>query len=185
MADERKLRIQQEMFCINYVTDFNATQAAIDAGYSKDSAAEQASRLLTNVNVQHKISELVAHKIKAVNVTSQRVVSELHEIAFSDFREAYKDDGSIKDVKDMPDALRKAIASIEVEELWDGKGEDRRQIGVTKKIKFWPKDKALDQLGRYLKMFTDRMEHTGSLRLEDMVDASWKNNKSDSDSSST
>lgn len=28
-------------------------------------------------------------------------------------------------------------------------------------------------------------EHSGALRLEDMVDASWKNNKSDSGSSST
>lgn len=172
MADNKdyKLRIQQEMFCINYVANgFNATQAAIDAQYAKNSAQEQSSRLLSNDMVQRKIKELVGHKIKAVNVTHQRVLSELHEIAFSDFEEAYKEDGTIRDVKDMPASLRKAIASIEVDELWEGQGQDRTQVGVTKKIKFWPKDKALDQLGRYLKMFIDKVEHSGSLDLEAII----------------
>jgi hypothetical protein len=40
---------KQARFVQEYLIDLNATQAAIRVGYSKKTATEQASRLLTNV----------------------------------------------------------------------------------------------------------------------------------------
>ena len=49
---------RQEKFCVEYLIDLNATQAAIRAGYSKKTAEALASRLLRNVNIRGRIKEL-------------------------------------------------------------------------------------------------------------------------------
>ena len=53
----KKLTPKQQRFVEEYCVDFNGTQAAIRAGYSKNTATEQASRLLRNVNIQAAIKE--------------------------------------------------------------------------------------------------------------------------------
>ncbi len=53
-----KLTAKQKRFCEEYVIDNNATQAAIRAGYSENTAKEQASQNLTKLNIQNYISEL-------------------------------------------------------------------------------------------------------------------------------
>ena len=48
-----ELNDRQRLFCMQYVKNFfHGTKAAIAAGYSENTANEQASRLLTNVNIQ-------------------------------------------------------------------------------------------------------------------------------------
>lgn len=49
---------RQEKFCVEYLIDLNATQAAIRSGYSKRTAEALASRLLRNVNIRGRIKEL-------------------------------------------------------------------------------------------------------------------------------
>jgi len=49
---------KQELFCREYLKDFNATQAAIRAGYSEDTASQQGSRLLSNVKVSERLEKL-------------------------------------------------------------------------------------------------------------------------------
>lgn len=59
MAAKDRLNEKQEKFCLNFRKfGGNKTLAAIKAGYSKDTASAQASRLLKNVNVQKRIKEL-------------------------------------------------------------------------------------------------------------------------------
>jgi phage terminase small subunit len=52
----------------------------------------------------------------------------------------------------------------------DGRG--RRQ--TVRKVKFWDKVKGLELLGKHLKLFTEKVEHSGSLTLEQLVLASMK-----------
>ena len=49
---------KQQKFCEEYLIDLNATQAAIRAGYSEDTANQQGPRLLVNVGVQAEIQRL-------------------------------------------------------------------------------------------------------------------------------
>jgi len=49
---ELELSDKQKRFCEEYCLDWNGSKAAIRAGYSEESAKEQASRLLTNDNIQ-------------------------------------------------------------------------------------------------------------------------------------
>ncbi len=61
--------------------DFNATQAAIRAGYSEPSASQTASRLLTNDKVQDLIVVLQAEGATETQLTREFVIEGLMGIA--------------------------------------------------------------------------------------------------------
>lgn len=69
-----KIRDKQELFCNEYIVDLNATQAAIRAGYSGKTAQEQSSRLLSNVIIQDRISELKQGRIERVKIDADWVL---------------------------------------------------------------------------------------------------------------
>ena len=68
------LNPKQQRFCEEYMIDLNATQAAIRAGYAVKTATEQASRLLTNVNVSREIEKLQALQSRRTGITADRVI---------------------------------------------------------------------------------------------------------------
>ena len=55
-----KLSARQELFCLEYIRDGNATQAAIRAGYSPKQANSTGARLYANVRIRARIDELMA-----------------------------------------------------------------------------------------------------------------------------
>lgn len=71
---------QWEIFCQEYVVDFNGTQAAINAGYSKKTARSQGNRLLTNVDIQSRIKELTQKKVERIEYTQDDVMRDLIEV---------------------------------------------------------------------------------------------------------
>ena len=78
------LNNRQEMFAREYIVDFNATQAAIRAGYSRKTAGSQANDLLKKPEIQKKIEEELQDRIRRTHITQERVVLELASIAFAD-----------------------------------------------------------------------------------------------------
>lgn len=104
----------------------------------------------------------------------QRILDELKAIGTVDIRKAYDENGKLKSPHELPDELACVIASVEVEELFEGRGEEREQIGYLKKVKLWDKLRALELMGKNLKMFIDRHEHTGKVTLEELVGGSMK-----------
>ena len=54
---EKKLTERQKRFVDEYLIGLNATQAAIRAGYSENTAEQAAKRLLTFVKIQNYIQE--------------------------------------------------------------------------------------------------------------------------------
>lgn len=81
---------KQKAFVAEYLIDLNATQAAIRAGYSEKTAYAQASRLLTNVEVQEAVAQSKAERSKRTEITQDRVLQELARIGFADIRKAVK-----------------------------------------------------------------------------------------------
>ena len=56
------MNAKQSMFVTEYLTDLNATQAAIRAGYSKRTAYSIGQRLLKNVEVQNAIEQAMSER---------------------------------------------------------------------------------------------------------------------------
>ena len=65
---------KQAAFCREYLLDHNATQAAIRAGFSRRTAQEQASRLLSNVMIRREIDRLMAERSERVRIDADEVV---------------------------------------------------------------------------------------------------------------
>lgn len=98
------------------------------------------------------------------------LLRELQLIATADIKDMFDEHGSLKPIDDWPPGLSKCVEAIQVDEIWEGTGKDREQTGLTKRIKFNSKLKAIELLGKYLKMFIDRVELSGTVRtLEDLV----------------
>lgn len=77
-----KLTAKQKKFVEEYLIDLNATQAAIRAGYSPNTAQEQSSRLLSNVMVKNEIDKAMAERSRRTGINQDRVLRELAKIAF-------------------------------------------------------------------------------------------------------
>jgi phage terminase small subunit len=70
----------QERFVAEYVKDFNATRAAIEAGYSKRSASRVSFETLGYPRVQKAIRKALDKHTEKAGVTTQYVISNLKEI---------------------------------------------------------------------------------------------------------
>jgi phage terminase small subunit len=175
------LNPKQNRFVAEYLKDLNGTQAAIRAGYAPSGADVQATRLLANVSVRRAIDEALARRASRVEVKSDDILRELMRLAMVDVGEAFDDEGRLKPLKDMPVDVRRAIAGIEVHESplkmrreMDDGHIIEEPMGRAVKVRFWDKTKGLELLGKHLKLFTDKVEHSGALTLEQLVLASMK-----------
>lgn len=72
---------KQEKFCQEYLIDLNGTQAAIRAGYSKNTANEQATRLLANVSIQTYLNEIRKPLQEKTGLTQEWVLNRFKEIS--------------------------------------------------------------------------------------------------------
>jgi len=73
-----KLTDKQKIFVSNYLKNgFNATQAAISAGYSKKTARSQGQRLLTNVDIELQINKHQEKKQKQHGIEVDYIIEEL------------------------------------------------------------------------------------------------------------
>lgn len=102
----------------------------------------------------------------------ERVLAELRHLGLSDLRRLFDDNGRLKDPRNWPSEIAHAIASVEVDELFEGSGKERTHVGYTKKVKLWPKTEALKLIGQNLDLFVERHEISGKVALEDLVTAS-------------
>lgn len=157
--------LKKAAFVREYLVDMNATQAARRAGYAQKSARQAGARLMSDAAIMTEIQNASAARAERVIVTADEVLRKLLHIADVDLADLYDEHGNLKNIHDIPEATRRAMAGIEVDELWEGRGEDRTQVGVTRKVKLWDKPRALELLGKHLKLFTEVHEHRGLERL--------------------
>lgn len=137
----------------------NASEAARRAGYAEKNADVAGSKLMADPWIKAEIEKGMKERAEKTGVTAERVLQELERIALADPLDAYDENGMPRPLKDVPEGLRRTISQIDTE---TSVSED----GVTttvRKIRFWPKDKTLELLGRHLAMFQDKskVELTG------------------------
>lgn len=150
MSKDSDLTDKQRLFCQEYMVDLNATQAAIRAGYSEKTAKEIGYENLTKPHIIELISELQNKRSNKVEVTAEKVLKELAKIAFSDIRQFYNEDGSLKCPHELNDEAASLLSSMESEELFGVIDGSKCEVGKTKKIKMWDKMKALELIGKHI-----------------------------------
>lgn len=151
------LTTNEQLFCDHYLSDctFNGTKAAIAAGYSKKTAAAQASRLLRKVKVQNYLSAKIEKVTTKLEISQERTMQEIGRLAFSSIKCLFNEDGSLKKITDLTEEEAAILSSVEIEEITAGYADNKASIGFTKKLKLWDKPKALEMLAKHYKIFSD------------------------------
>ncbi|ELL1154924.1 TPA: terminase small subunit [Pseudomonas aeruginosa] len=141
---------KQRLFVDEYLIDLNATQAAIRAGYSARRATEIGYQLLQRPEVAQAIQAAMAERSKRTEVEADYVIRRLREIDEMDVLDILEDDGSFRSIRDWPRAWRQFLSGIEIAELFEGRGDDRRIAGVLRKVKWPDKLRNLELLSRHV-----------------------------------
>ena len=158
---------KQKLFVEEYLIDLNATQAAIRAGYSPETANEQGSQNLAKLSIRNEIDKRMAERSRRTGINQDRVLMELAKIALVNPANVVNfEEATIKE--DAADEDLAAVASVKVKRFPTKNGE-----GIEREIKFHDKNKALDALGRHLGMFKDKLELSGmeseKSKLDDLI----------------
>lgn len=146
-----RLTAKQKRFIDEYLIDLNATQAAIRAGYSTDSAKEIGSQNLAKPNIQIQIDKAMAERSKRTGISQDRVLQELARIAFVDVSNLLDVETAAVLSTATADDLA-VIQGIKVKESHSDKGSmTEREVRLADKLR------ALEMLGRHLGMFNDKL----------------------------
>ncbi|WP_434793111.1 hypothetical protein TPDSL_23000 [Terrisporobacter petrolearius] len=97
VLENSELTEKQRLFCIYYIKCFNATKAAIKAGYSKSTAGEQGYQLLQKTSIKVEIQKLKKNKLNRAMLNEDDLFQKYIDIAFADITD-YLQFGS-KEVK--------------------------------------------------------------------------------------
>ncbi len=138
----KKISEKHKLFCKEYIIDFNATRAYAKAYNRKhdETCRVNGHELLTKANIQKYIAKLIKPKCDKLDITIESVLKDIIEIK------------------------ERCMQKIPVTQ-YDKDAKEYIETGE------WEFDataalKATEQLGKYLKMFTDNIQHSGKLIVE-------------------
>jgi hypothetical protein len=94
----------------------------------------------------------IAEVVQEAELNTTRWAKEMAAIGHLDPGELYDAQGNLIPVHQLPEHVRRAIASVEIEHRTSGKGDDRETV-VTQKVKMNDKNAALANIGRHLGAF--------------------------------
>jgi phage terminase small subunit len=143
------LNHRQERFVEEYLIDFNATQAAIRAGYSAKTAGQLGERLLKNVQIAQKVDQRREQQAKSADLSAERVLKEAMRLAFFDIRKLVHPDGTPKKLSELDDDTAAAIQGLDVASI----GNAEVGLGTVLKYKIADKNSAIERLFKHLGLF--------------------------------
>ena len=146
---------KQKRFVEEYLIDLNATQAAIRAGYSPETAYSIGSENLKKPEICTHIEKAMAERSKRTGINQDRIIMELAKIGLLNPKDLVNfEEATIKEEATEEDLA--AVASVRVKRFPTKDGE-----GIEREIRMYDKTKALELLGRHFGMFKDKVEVSG------------------------
>lgn len=142
---KESLTAKRQKFCEQYLlTGYNCTQAAINAGFSSDTAYSYGSELLKKPEIKMFIQKLREHTGEVVGVSLELIASEWKNLAFSNIADIfdiknnsiYLKEG-VEKLSDLPKAVQMQISSIK---------PNRHGL----EVKMYSRDNAMKQLSDLL-----------------------------------
>lgn len=160
-----KLTPKQIRFVDEYLVDFNATQAAIRAGYKAKTAHVIGAENLRKPKIAEEIARRQKDLQKRTEVSQDRVVKELARIAFANIADYLHVETQTRTKDDGTEVTYQTVMFNETQEL---SADQRAALAVVKQsvngfeLKLHDKIKALELLGRHIGMFNDKLSLSGT-----------------------
>jgi len=170
-VDPRQVRIDELVaelphheveFAYAYVANGYNGRKAVDSvkhyrSTTANSACNQASIILRSSKVKELIGLVAEQGFVDARISTTRILEELARLAFFAIRNYFDEDGRMKQVSELTDDEAAAIVGIEeIINGYEGKGEERRALTTTK-YKLANKERCLELLGKYHKIFSDML----------------------------
>lgn len=144
---------KQRRFVDEYLIDLNATQAAIRAGYSRRRANTAGSRLLEDPRIISAIDAAKTTRSQRTQIDADWVLKRLADEADADMAELYDDDGDLLPIEDWPLIWRQGLVTgVDIEVLFEGQGENRKEVGRVKKIRMSDRIRRLELIGKHVRV---------------------------------
>lgn len=167
------LSVLKEAYCQEYIKcPENQTQAAINAGYSPNTAAKFASQNMRDERVQKRIAELMEERNKRNRVSADYVLMRLVEIDQMDVIDILDDEGGLKPISQWPKVWRTSISAVDINRIRMAMKDDEEDIESTlQKIKWPDKVKNLELIGKHVDVnaFKERLEVSGTVTIADRM----------------
>ncbi|WP_191556601.1 terminase small subunit [Metabacillus idriensis] len=163
VVESEDLTEKQHLFCLYYVKSFNATQSAIKAGYSANTAHVQGPRLLGNVRVAEEIRRIKRDMTQGVFIDAMDVLNKYIKIAFSDIND-YLTFGRREIEIDRDKEGNPITTEVNYVQFNESGNVDGSVISEVKQgkdgvsIKLEDKMKALEKLSLYFDLFPDKFK---------------------------
>ncbi|EIW8605135.1 terminase small subunit [Klebsiella aerogenes] len=179
----KPLTVQQEAYCQEYVKcPENQTQAAINAGYSPNTAGKFASQNMRDARIQKRIAELMEDRNKRLRVSSDYVLLRLVEIDQMDVLDILNDDGGMKPIAEWPKVWRTSLSAMDIATIKTTQASLQKENGeadlsvedvehILKKVKWPDKVKNLELIGKHVDVnaFKERLEVSGTVTIADRI----------------
>ncbi|HEE0039860.1 TPA: terminase small subunit [Citrobacter freundii] len=152
----------------------NQTQAAINAGFSPNTAAVKASVMMRDERIQKRIAELMEERNKRLRVSADYVLLRLVEIDQMDVIDILNDEGGLKPISQWPKVWRTSISAVDINRIRMAMKDDEEDIESTlQKIKWPDKVKNLELIGKHVDVnaFKERLEVSGTVTIADRMAA--------------
>lgn len=163
---------RERLFVDAYIANGeNGAQAAIAAGFSEKTARQIAAQLLKRPGVQQTLKERRDSLERKYALTTEAVIEKLAKLIHADVRDLYNEDGTLKDPKDWPDDVAMAVTGFEATEELEGHGNDRKFVGMRKKIRIIDPTSSIQLAMRRLGLFKDDNEQSRQVTKVVMVPA--------------
>lgn len=158
----KRLNDKEKVFVNEYLIDLDPVRAALEAGYSKTVARSKAFQWVSDSKLNPKpyiriaIQEEMDARAERTKITADQVLAELAKIGFSNIKDFVKfDPDGVVNIIDSEELTLEQAACIA--EISQSEGAQNSNF----KFKLYDKPKALEMLGKHLKLFTEKIEHSG------------------------
>lgn len=164
---EKAFTPKQQLFVLEYLIDYNATKAAIRAGYSEHTAMEQGYQLLQIPSVRAAISSKLNERYDDIDITGKRILREIAKIAFSNLKQVADWDGKRFTLKDSDQLDEDSAAILRNLSMTEGESESSNSRGSSssssRSLSFgtFDKLKALELLAKNKSLLIEKHEVTG------------------------
>jgi phage terminase small subunit len=149
-----------EAACQAYVLESCTKTDAYIAGFphnakkNRQILGTRSHELFKRQRVIDRVAELSLEKEKVAKeqfqIDAAYVLERLADIDRMDVLDILEDDGSLKPVREWPLIWRQFVSQFEVDEIFAGRGDDKLQVGLLKKIKWPDKIRNLELLGKHV-----------------------------------
>ncbi|MCU6180752.1 terminase small subunit [Enterobacter roggenkampii] len=179
----KPLTAMQEAYCQSYIkTPENQSQAAIDAGFSPNTAAVKASVMMRDERIQKRIAELMEERNKRNRVSADYVLMRLVEIDQMDVLDILNDDGGMKPIAEWPRVWRTSLSAMDIATIKTTQASLQKENGeadlsvedvehILKKVKWPDKVKNLELIGKHVDVnaFKERLEISGTVTIAERM----------------